>query len=59
MKLQSVVRVRVADASRWSGREGFNAQSLAPWYSSPSNRTQAGIYRTYGNLTFATVHECV
>ena len=36
----------------WSGREGFNLEPLRSW---KVNGEPAGLLRTYGNLTYATV----
>lgn len=40
----------------WTGSKGFQSTSLTPWYASHSNPTStSGQFRTYQNLTFATV----
>lgn len=40
----------------WSGREGFQKTVLAPWYGSHDKpKTTSGQFRSFGNLTFATV----
>ena len=42
----------------WSGSEGFRNTTLSPWYGKKTKNAEiAGKYRTYGNLTFATVAE--
>lgn len=42
----------------WSGQEGFRKQELLPWYHpTPNDGKEAGLQRTFGNLTFLTVHE--
>jgi cathepsin A (carboxypeptidase C) len=41
----------------WSGADEFRKTSLAPWYGKAGAKDLAGKYRTFGNLTFATVHD--
>ncbi|SCZ93185.1 BZ3500_MvSof-1268-A1-R1_Chr6-2g08515 [Microbotryum saponariae] len=47
------------EALEWEGKEGFNAEELAPWYASQEAKEagakQAGEFRQYGNLAFAIV----
>ena len=38
----------------WSGHDGFNAEPLAEWHV-PRTGAVAGVFRTYGNLTFARI----
>lgn len=42
----------------WSGQKGYQNTALKPWHAK-SDRKQAvsGNFKTYGNLTFATVAE--
>ncbi|KAK9897505.1 peptidase S10, serine carboxypeptidase [Cystobasidium minutum MCA 4210] len=42
----------------WSGQEGYQNTSLKPWHSkSGKKQVEAGGFKTFGNLTFATVAE--
>lgn len=46
----------------WRGQEAFRRQALIPWYhpattSKTASPAEAGRHRTYGNLTFLTVHD--
>lgn len=42
----------------WPGKEEFGSQPLSAWHHpAPRHDQQAGLQRTFGNLTYATVHE--
>ena len=48
----------MTNALEWSGGDAFRNTSLAPWYATPSvsgAEQHSGLFRTAGNLTFATV----
>lgn len=42
----------------WSGHDGFAQTTLTPWHAAQGSQAVAGKYRTYQNLTFATVADC-
>lgn len=39
----------------WSGQKGYQAASLQPWYAKRKLSERSGIFKSHGNLTFATV----
>lgn len=41
---------------QWSGTDGFRKAELQPWHK-PGSGEEAGLYRTFGNMTFLTIHE--
>lgn len=42
----------------WSGQEGYQNEHLKPWHANSGHKQAvSGNFKTYGNLTFATVAE--